>query len=365
MLRKNQTIDTQISNLHTNDLLASVIVVSYNNRNYLGNCLDSVLRTLPLGCEVLVLDNGSNDGSANFVEEGYPKIKVFCNASNLGFAGGNNLVADSAFGEYLVFLNPDTTVEAGWLETLLAPLQACPQVGLATSQILLMDTPNIINTCGNEIHLSGLTLCRGAGLKRGALSAQAEVSAISGAAFAIRRGLFEKLGGFDEIFFLYMEDSDLSWRARLAGFDCIYVPTSIVYHDYLLRFRPNKIFYQEKNRLMMLLKNLRWGSLLCLLPALFLAEIVTWGFIIAHGSGQWQQKLQAYAWVIRNMQEILTRRKQTQALRKRSDRQILGLHTWRLAFEQTSPGTMASLAHFVFGPLYWIMKMLVYLLIWW
>jgi GT2 family glycosyltransferase len=365
MTLNDQVIETQMSHTHTTHALASVIVVSYNNRDYLGACLDSILRTLPPGCEVLFLDNGSSDGSANFVEKGYPKVRKFCSSSNLGFAGGNNLVADSARGEYLVFLNPDTIVEPGWLEALLAPLQACSQAGLATSQILLLHSPAIINTCGNEIHLSGLTLCRGAGLKRGSLATQTEVTAISGAAFAIRRELFEKLGGFDENFFLYMEDSDLSWRARLAGFECIYVPTSIVYHDYLLRFRPNKIFYQEKNRYMMLLKNLRWGSLVLLLPALLLAEVVTWGFVIARGGGLWQQKFQAYAWVIRNMYEILAHRKQTQTLRKCSDRQLLGAHTWKLDFEQTSPSSMATLAHFVFGPLYWFMKGLVYLLIWW
>ena len=110
---------------------------------------------------------------------------------------------------------------------------------------------------------------------------------------------------------------------------------------------------------MMLLKNLHWGSMLVLMPGLLLAEVVTWGFVLTRGGGQWQQKFHAYAWDFRNRSEILANRKQTQALRKRSDRQLLSAHTWQLDFGQTSPGSMATLAHFVFGPLYWILKGLV------
>jgi GT2 family glycosyltransferase len=347
-------------------VLASVIIVTFNNRNYLGECLNSLLRTLPADCEVVCLDNCSIDGSAKFIKEDFPEIKFIQSTSNLGFAGGNNLAAVSAIGKYLVFLNPDTTVDPGWLEVLLTSLEEHSQAGMTTPKILLMHSPGEINTCGNDIHMSGLTLCRGTGLKRDALAIPAQLSAISGAAFAIRRELFEKLGGFDEKFFMYMEDADLSWRARLAGYDCLYMPTSIVYHDYLLRFNADKIFYQERNRYLMLLKNLHWGSLLVLLPVLLLAEVVTWGFVLLiHGHEQSHQKFQAYLWIIRNWNNIQTSRRQVQALRKRSDRQLLRNHTWRLAFEQTGPGAITTLSRIVFGPLFWILKVLTRVTIWW
>ena len=342
----------------------SVIVVAFNSQDYLRNCLDSLLQTLPEACEILLVDNASMDTSTDLVKANYPTIRLICSPENLGFAGGNNLAAKAARGEYLAFLNPDTITTPGWLDALVAPLQENPQTGMTTSKVLMMRSQGTINACGNDVHLSGITLCRGAGLEREALGDQLNVGAISGAAFAIRRELFEKLGGFDESFFLYMEDTDLSWRARLAGYDCIYVPASVVYHDYTLKFRSQKILFQERNRYRMLLKSLRWSSLLVLSPALLLAEVVTWGFVLVRQPHMWRQKLQAYAAVVRNRGEIMAARRQAQALRKRSDREMLVLHTWWLDFEQTGPGIVPRLAKWVFTPFFWVLKGLAWLLVW-
>jgi GT2 family glycosyltransferase len=358
------TANVQASTPLATGILASVVVVAYNNRDSLRECLDSLLGTLPPASELLVIDNASTDGSPELVEENYPTFSVIRNRVNLGFAGGSNLAGAEARGEYIVFLNPDTTTAPGWLEKLLAPLEEDFRVGLTTPQILLMRSPGVINACGNDIHLSGLTLCRGAGLKEGTLASRAIISAVSGAAFAIRRELFNQVGGFDERFFMYLEDTDLSWRCRLAGYDCIYVPDSVVYHDYELRFRTNKTLFQERNRYCMLLKNLRWGSLVALLPVLLLAEVVSWGFVLLRQFSQWRQKFQAYAWVVRNWKAIMILRRQTQSLRKRSDRQLLRLHSWRLDFDQTGPGLVARLANGIFGPLFWTLKGLTFLFVW-
>src|SRR4030042_4266221 len=144
MVLNHQVIETQISHTDTTHMLASVIVVSHNNLEHLGACLDSILQTLPIGCELLFLDNGSSDGSANIVKNSYSKVRALYSSTNLGFAGGNNLVAASAVGEYLVFLNPDTIVEPGWLEALLLPFETYPEGGLTTSQILLLHPQTFI-----------------------------------------------------------------------------------------------------------------------------------------------------------------------------------------------------------------------------
>ena len=338
---------------------ASLIIVNYNGRGYLERCLQSLFRSLQAGDQVILVDNASADGSADGLEERYPDIEVLRSPKNLGFAAGCNLGASLARGEYLVFLNPDTVVEPGWLEPLVAALQSDPWIGLATPKILLLAQPDRINTAGNDIHLTGLTLCRGAGLDRGALSEPAELSAVSGAAFIIRRQLFEALGGFDPDFFMYMEDTDLSWRARLSGYRCLYVPDSLVYHDYTLRFRPNKTFYQERNRYQMLLKNLRWRSLLVLFPALLLAELVTWGFVITKEPLQWRDKLKAYAWVCTHWGKIMEKRKNTQALRAAKDADLLRHHTTHLDFEQTGDSLVTKGAHYIFNPLYYLLFHLV------
>jgi hypothetical protein len=342
-----------------------VILVGYNSGVYLPGCLDALAQTLPAGCEVILLDNASSDGSPEMVAARYPTVRLVRSHQNLGYAAGNNRAAEIARGEYLVFLNVDTVTTPGWLEALIAPLESDPKAGLTTAQVLLMRTPEIINTCGNDIHLSGLTLCRAAGHPRRSPSQVEPVPAVSGAACAIRRSLFEALGGFDESFFMYMEDTDLSWRARLAGYTCLHTPASQVYHDYVLRFRTNKILYQERNRGRMLLKNLRWGSLLVLIPSLLLAEAVSWGFILFRQRSQWRQKLQAYGAVLQDWPATMRRRAAAQALRRRSDRSLLREHNWQLEFEQTGPGLVPRLARIVFNPLFWLLKGLALLLIWW
>lgn len=346
-------------------LRASVIIVNYNGREYLGRCLSSLLGEDRQDYEVILVDNASTDGSAEYVEQAFPEVMVIRNEANRGFGQGNNVGTQWARGTYLAFLNPDTVVEPGWLEALIDALEADPQAGLATSKILLLADPGRINTCGNEIHCTGLTLCRGMGMGRNAFANLAEVGAVSGAAFAMRKDVFEALGGFDEAFFLYMEDTDLSWRAGVAGYKCLYVPRSVVHHDYSLRFGPRKTFYQERNRYLLLLKSLRWRTLLVLLPALLLGEVVTWGFVLLREGQRLANKLQAYAWIMKHWDRVMQSRRRTQALRRVRDRDLIARTTYRLAFEQTGGGVIARWAHLVFDPLFFALHRLALMLIWW
>ena len=336
---------------------ATIIIVNYNSADDLLRCLNS-LQADPCSAdyELLVVDNASTDGSRQQIASRFPGITLLHSDTNLGFGGANNLAASHARGDYIAFLNPDTIVEPGWLESLLRALEANPRAGLATSKILLLDDPQRINTAGNDMHLTGLTLCRGMGQPATELSQPARVSAISGAAFAMRRNLFQQLGGFDADFFMYFEDTDLSLRARLAGYDCLYVPHSIVYHDYELRFGPHKTYYEERNRYLMLLKIYRWRTLLLLLPALLLAEVVTWGYVLLRDRPRWRNKLHAYAHIIRHRRAITAHRQQVQATRKLSDGHLLRNTTHRIAFEQTGDGLIAQMAHLIFDPAFYLAR---------
>jgi len=215
---------------------ATVIIVNTNELHHLRRCLPSVLNQRYREYEVLVVDNASTDGSVEYVEREFPQVKVIRNSANLGYVGANNVGFEHATGEYLVVLNPDTEVEVDWLRELVLTLKNNPSAGLATSKILIMDDPQRINTCGNEITFAGITVCRGLGRPADTYDRLEAVSAVSGAAFAIKRSVLEHIGHFDESFFIYYEDTDLSLRAALAGYDCIYVPTSVVYHKYAFRF---------------------------------------------------------------------------------------------------------------------------------
>jgi hypothetical protein len=115
----------------------------------------------------------------------------------------------------------------------------------------------------------------------------------------------------------------------------------------------------------MLLKNLHWGSLLFLLPVLLLAEVVTWGFVLAREPRQWRDKPRAYAWIIRHWSEIMVKRRQVQAVRRCTDRDLLKQHSYRLDFEQTTGGWLPRAAHWIFDPLFFIFRQLALFLIWW
>lgn len=344
---------------------ATVIIVNFNAGPKLLGCLASVSSSLPSDAEVILVDNASSDGSAEKALILSPCMRLLRSRDNRGFGAGGNLGAREARGRDLVFLNPDTIVEPGWIEALLADLEQYPEAGLTTSRILQADRTDRISGCGNSVHVSGLTLARGMGAPRGAFREIEEVDAVSGAAFAIPRDLFEQLGGFDEDFFLYVEDTDLSLRARLAGRRCLYVPQSIVYHDYTFRLTPLKVFYQERNRYLMLLKCFRWPTLVALFPSLLLAELLTWGFVLLRDRRNAANKLRAYAWVFRNWSAILQKRKITRSGRKISDRAILLTTGHRLDFRQVATPGIAKAARLIFDPLFFLSRILALAVVWW
>lgn len=332
---------------------ASVVIVNYNGGADLKRCLRSLREDAGFRDEIIVVDNASTDDSCVDVQRDSPYVTVLRNPTNVGFGRGNNQGAQLAHGQYLAFLNPDTLVSPCWLQALIAALESDPGAGLATSKLLLLAERDLVNTCGNELHFTGLTLCRGMGAQEANFNRTEEVAAVSGAAFAMRRDLFESLGGFDGDFFLYLEDTDLSLRARLAGYRCLVVPSSVVYHDYQLAFGPVKVFCLERNRYLLLLKSFRWRTLLVLLPALLLSELVAWGFLLLSDWRWCTSKLRAYAWILTHLPAVLNSRARTQAIRRRSDRDLLAACTYRLDFAQTGSGRAVSAARLIFNPLFW------------
>lgn len=258
---------------------ASVIIVTYNHKKYMRRCLSSVLANNPL--EVIVVDNGSTDGTPEFIEENFPKVKVIRSPRNLGYGGGNNLGVKHARGEYAVILNPDTKVEENWLEELLKPLAKSKRL-ITTPKILLYDG-SAINTIGNIVHFTGLTFTRGYLRPPEEYNKPEYLSGISGACFAMRRDEYLQLGGFDENFLAYNEDGEFSWRVHARGFRILYIPTSVVYHDYTLKVSPQKIYHLEKGRYIILRKYLTGREFLLFLPSLLTTEVLTWGYSLLNG----------------------------------------------------------------------------------
>lgn len=339
--------------MQTNLSLVSIIIVNYNGFPELARCLNSLITSGEVGRnEIIVVDNCSTDGSVEALKPTFPWVKLVVNERNSGYGHGNNLGRFHANGKYLAFLNPDTEVTPGWLEPLITVLDSDPEVGLVTPRLHQKAEPEILNACGHQVHLTGIVQCRGLGKTGDLYRDREEVNAVSGAAFVIRGELFDLLGGFDEPFFMYIEDTDLSWRARLAGYSCVYVPESIVYHDYELSFGPRKLFYYERNRYNLLVKNLHWATLGMLLPALAIAEVIAWGFVFLHNRAYWRNKLDAYRWMIQNWYFVSRERQRVQSLRTLPDHELIGQLSTHLVFEQVGSPVISWLGNRLLNPFF-------------
>ncbi len=335
----------------------SVIIVSYNSHADLLRGLPAVLASLGPTDEVIVVDNASTDGSAAGVAAEFPQVRLLCNATNAGFAAAHNAGAAAAHGRYLVGLNPDTVVTAGWLAALIAPLRdPAPgrPVGLTTARILRLEPEGRINTCGNTMHYTGITVCRG--LDRPAeateLAQPCAVPAVSGACFAITRMLWQELDGFDGDFFTYLEDTDLSLRAALAGYACHYVPAAVVYHRYTAQFGPRKFYHLERNRWLLLLKSYQRRTLWLLLPALGLSEVITWGYALLGGRSLIGAKIASYGWLLTHGPLIRQKRRATQAARRVGDRVALATLAAQLDSAAVPTSGLAHAALRLVNPLF-------------
>ena len=212
------------------------VVLCWNNAAFIDRCLQHVLATQWHGeLEVVVVDNGSTDGSVDRWERRYPRVALIETGANLGYAGGVNRGLDDLEDiDAVALVNSDAFVEPTWLEPLAAALDADPGLGAASPKILFADDdPPRINNVGNEVGPTWELHDRGYGeLDQGQYDLEEDVWGWCGAAVLLRRRYLDDVGRFDERLFLYAEDADLSWRGARRGWRYRYVPSSVVRHKH-------------------------------------------------------------------------------------------------------------------------------------
>jgi len=229
----------------------SVIIVNYNGKKLLENCLESLFKTDYNNFEVILVDNNSTDGSMEFVTKNYPKIIVIKLDSNKGFAEPNNIGAKIAKGEYLLFLNNDTVTTTNFISEMVKVLEKDEKIAICQS--LLLKPDGNIDSSGDFIDKMGIVY--NSKTKTDEIK---EISSARGASMLIRKKIFDKLGGFDEKFFFSFEDVDLGWRSWILGYKVVIVPNSIVYHSAgktSSNFKPEVAFHGLKNQLSMKITN--------------------------------------------------------------------------------------------------------------
>ncbi len=296
----------------------SLILVTHNSEAHIEASLRAVTTDPARPDEILVVDNGSNDGTVGIVDSF--GVKCIQLDTNRGFPYACNLGASMAGGNVLVFLNPDTEPHTGWLPPLIEALQR-PGVGAAMPLLDLTYAPGHYFTSRSALTFLGFAWSTDSGDPIPDDLEETEVPFPSGAAFAITRKIFEELDGFRDEYFLYLEDVDLGWRLRLMGLKSVLVPAARVAHDYEFERHARKMYYLERNRLRMVLANYERSTLWLLAPALLAAEAGVVAAAIRHG---WLgDKVASWKgfWELRSL--MAAEAQQSQAIRRVSDGEIL------------------------------------------
>lgn len=322
----------------------TVIIVNWNRRDLLRGCLESLARQRGVAFEVILVDNGSTDGSAEMAVaefgQAFP-LRVIANPDNRGFCAANNQGIAAAAGELIALLNNDAEAEPDWLGPLHDAFQGRPQLGMAASKILLYEDPRRIDKAGHLIYLDGQNRGRGTGeVDRGQYDQIEEVLWPDGCAAMYRRTMLEAIGGFDEDFFAYGDDAELGLRARIAGWECVYVPHAVVRHHHsstLGATSMRRLELIERNRVLLAVKLFPW-SLLWLNGVLYLARLAAGVVGALRNQGEiarfpgWKQKLRVALSLIRGdlqslrmLPKMLGKRRRIRNMRKLTPSQVRSL----------------------------------------
>jgi GT2 family glycosyltransferase len=212
------------------DRKVSVVIVNWNGRELLAECLEALRRQAYREFSVILVDNGSEDGSAAFVSEHFPEVRIVALQENSGFAAANNVALGMVDTEFVALLNNDAVPDPLWLKSLVEALEQHPQAGFAPSKILLCRGRDRIDRAGDGYTKAGAALLRGRGSSAESHRVREWVFGACAAAALYRMQMLRDIGFFDEAFFILYEDVDLSFRAQLRGYRCLYVPEALVYH---------------------------------------------------------------------------------------------------------------------------------------
>jgi GT2 family glycosyltransferase/glycosyltransferase involved in cell wall biosynthesis len=263
----------------------STVIVNRERRELLKMCLRSLERALARvdeETELIVVDNGSSDGSAQLVRELFPQVELVTLDRNEGFAGGVAAGIAAAKGEWIAVFNNDTTVEPEAVAVMLRAGRSDERVGAVAAQMRFADRRDVLNSAGLELDRLGIAADRlvGSRVRDDHASEPHEVFGATGGAALFRREMLDQVGGFDESFFAYFEDVDLAWRARAHGWRALYAPRAIVYHHHSATARhgsPAKLYFVGRNRVRTLAKNATTPMLLRSAPRMVLYDV---GYVV-------------------------------------------------------------------------------------
>jgi len=340
------------------DPLVTIIILTWNSRQDIDECLISMLRQDYSNYHILIVDSCSADGTPEYIRIKYPELELVEMSQNMGYRKGNSYGMKLAKGKYAIVCNDDVKVENKWMSEMVKTMEKDNSIGLVTPMILMGNKPWLINTAGNTLHFSGMYGPRAKGENRQKQEIRQTLASVSGCCFMIRKDILIQLGGFSADFdnldvgwHASFEDVDLCWRAQMLGYRIEYVPSAIMYHSYKQpKMFPSRFSSYEWGRYLIIFRNFSLTTFLLLLPLLMVMDLVAWMYAFSKGGAHISSKALVMKWLIRHPYDILKMRRRVQALRKVSDYEIMSNVDYRInLYQPLGEGRGAFIIDYVFG----------------
>lgn len=340
------------------DPAVAIILITYDGTEYLDRLYASIcrLRYPPERYSLLVIENGADRGALRWFAEHEPDVRVIVPGANTGYAGGAAIGMEESIAagvDYIAIVTQDTILDPAWLRELVEVAERHPAAGAIQPKILRQDehAQTVVNSWGNELHFLGVGYPGGDGTPDRPLQVR-QVPYASGAGVFYRTSALKRVGVFDPAFFMYHEDSDLSWRMRLAGYDVLLAPRAVMYHNYEFKRSVDKFYYIERNRLINLLTHYRLRTLALISAALLLFEAITLGYALRQ---RWLGKrLTVYGFFLRKetWKYLRWKRHWVQSIRRVPDRAIAAHLTGRIEFGRLDTAVLRRVVNPLFDA-YW------------
>lgn len=299
---------------------ASVIIPNWNGKHLLKVCLNSLKNQSLKNFEVIIVDNGSIDGSVEYIRKYYPKFRVIPLKKNVGFAPAVNLGIKTSRSKNVVLINNDTKVDKDCLKKLVESAKKHKEVGMIAAKMLQFNNPNLIDSAGDYIDAVGHANNIGRGEKDGGkYNKSGFVFLVTGGGSLIKKEVFEKIGYLDDNYFAYMEDVDFGLRAQMVGFKAWYEPKAVIYHVHKATSSRNKAFteyLQFRNMTMTIIKDFpkelffkdfNWLKII-------LVNLNTVRFLAKHG--YLRSAIKAEGYILLNLPRLLIKRRKIQSMMK-------------------------------------------------
>ena len=311
--------------------LVSVVVLNFNGKVLLGRCLTSIFNSDCKSLEIIVVDNGSVDGSIEFTKKEFgndPRLKIILNESNLGVAEGHNVGIRHSRGKYIAFLDNDTQISSKWFNELVKALESDPTIGAVQSKIMLMDKKNTFDSTGGFIDYYGISCERGNCIQDiGQYENISEIFHSKCSAMIIRRKVLDEIGFFDSRYFTHYDDTDLCWRVRLRGYRVLYIPTTFAYHNVSFtasNLKLDETYYLVKNCITTLIKNYERKNMFKYLAGFLLLELTRMMYYFFRRDRRSTSLVKAIVWNMVHLRSTWRMRIKIQCtLRRVSDGQIM------------------------------------------